>query len=127
MKRNVCLCVILALGLTNAQQSTFSAFLDAFNESLRVAATPCLAPFAEVFTEPTCYVHGYDDFFDFKERFKPLAFELGGTSRSGYWRTVSLTFRGEFTQAFQARYRLRDGPRLTVTYMGDLVVLEFAR
>lgn len=127
MKRTFCFAIILALGLGSAQQSTFSRVLDTFNYTLRVAATPCPATFAEAFTEPTCYVHGYDDFFDFKERFIPLEFEVGSSSRNGYWRTVSLALGDTATQAFRSSYRLRDGPRLTMTYAGEFIVLEFSR
>lgn len=126
MKRTLCLAMFLALGVTTAQQSTFSVFLDAFNTSLRVAATPCPAIFTAVFTEPTCYVHGYDDFFDFKERYTAVTGDLTLSRRSSYWRTVSLDLGGAATQAFSSSHRLRNGPQLTVTYAADLVVLEFA-
>lgn len=124
MKRSLCLAILLVCSAVNAQQSAFASFLDAFNTTLRVAATPCPAAFAGAFTRPTCYVHDYDDFFDFKERFVPLTFGLANSSRNSYWRTVSLSLEDDTAQAFRSSLNLRQGPQLTVTYTQAFIVLE---
>ena len=85
---------------------------------LRAAEQPCPEALRPVFPGATCYRHGYDDFFDFKETATSYLAGFGG--RLGPWRVVTLTFAGETTEAFQARYRPRgDTEPLALTWLSE--------
>lgn len=107
-----------------AQTNIRLDFLDTFNFALRVVQTPCPQAFTAIFDEPTCYLHAYNNVFDFKERFNSLIASLPRSGRLGYWHTVSLELGDEPTTAFRSRQSLRPGFQLTVTYLDTLVVLE---
>ena len=81
---------------------------------MRAAELPCPETLRPAFPRATCYRHGYDDFFDFKNAATPYLFELGG--RLGPWRVVTLDLGGGTAEAFQVRYRPRgEAGRLALT------------
>ncbi len=91
---------------------------------LRAAEQPCPEVLRPLFPGATCYRHGYDDFFDFKEVATSYLAEFGG--RLGPWRVVTLTFAGENAEAFQVHYRpRRNGEPLSLTWLSEnLFVLD---
>lgn len=126
MKTTLFSLLLLLMSASLAQTSTRSDFLDAFNTTLRVAQTPCPSAFAEAFSQPSCYLHGYDDFFDFKERFTLLLASLPRVERLEHWHTVSSGVGSEPRPVFRSRFQLQSGSGLTVTYLGTFIVLEFS-
>ena len=120
----------LVVGAT-AQQNARMDFLNVFNYAFRVAQTPCPSAVTPLFENPTCYLHGYNDFFDFKMRysryFSDVAQGRSTQGRSGYWHTAIVTTGNEPTTAFRSHYRPQSGSQVTVTYLDDLLVLEFSR
>ena len=86
--------------------------------SLRAAEQPCPKVLRPLFPGATCYRHGYDDFFVFKEATTSYLVGFGG--RLEPWRVVTLTVAGETAEAFQARYRPRgDAEPLTLTWLSE--------
>lgn len=120
----------LAVG-ADAQQNARMDFLNVFNYAFRVAQTPCPRTVTPLFESPTCYLHGYNDFFDFKMHcsryFSDVAQGRNTQGRSGYWHTALVTIGNKPTTAFRSRYRPQSGSHVTVTYLDKLLVLEFSR
>lgn len=107
-----------------AQEGSVQEFRQNFANGLRVAETPCPEELTPKFPEATCYLHGYDDFFDFKDAVGPYTFNFGGPLEP--WHVVCMTLGSETVETFRARYRLRNtsGP-ITLTYISEtLLVLE---
>lgn len=115
--------MVLSVGAW-AQEVSLQEFQQNFTNGLRVAEMPCPEELAPKFPEATCYLHGYDNFFDFKDAVGPYTFDFGGPLEP--WRVVPMTFGSETFDTFRARYRLRNSSGLTtLTYISaTLLVLE---
>ncbi len=115
--------MVLSVGVC-AQESGGRDFQQNFAYGLRVAETPCPEELTPKFPEATCYLHGYDDFFDFKDAVGPYLLDSGRPLEP--WHVVPMTFGSDTVEIFRARYRLRNtsGP-ITLTYISaTLLVLE---
>lgn len=114
--------MVLSVGAW-AQEGGVQELRQAFVYTMRVAETPCPEALAPEFPEATCYRHGYDNFFDFKEALK--SFVSGPEYVLEPWRVVPITSGGETTETFRGRYRLEENlGHTTLAYISEnLLVL----
>jgi hypothetical protein len=108
------LALLCASTITRAHSLSHSVDFDAFNsslfENLQVVDVVCPPEFPEA----KCYVHGYDDFFDFEEHFShTVAMELIEVER---WSLKNIQIEGGQAEAFEATYRSASGEIFTLIY-----------
>lgn len=106
---------------TWAQGSSVQEFQQNFSYGLRVAEMPCPEELAPVFPEATCYRHGYDNFFDFKEAAGPYLVAPGGDLEP--WHIVTMNFMGERAEVFRTRYRPgKSSGQITLNYVSEVLL-----
>ena len=105
-----------------AQEGSVKELRQVFAYVMRVAETPCSQELRSKFPGGVCYLHGYDDFFDFKEAL--TSFIAGPEFLLEPWHTVTMTLGNEAVETFQARYRLEENlGQLTFTYVSESLLV----
>ena len=98
--------------------SDFTSFEEHFFRAFRVVDAPCPT---EVFGD-MCYLHDYDDVFDFKEQFDSLFSE--GLTEVERWAFMTAEVEGEEGEVFRATYRLAEGAPFTLIFVSGYIFLE---
>ena len=104
--------------------SSFTSFEAYFFRAFRVVDAPCPT---EVFGD-TCYFHGYNDFFDFRDRFYMIFQDLTATPEGltevERWAFTTAEVEGEEAEVFRASYRLPEGELFTLIFSPAYIFLE---
>lgn len=105
----------------SAQDDGSNTFFNTYSFMLRIAEAPCPAGIDFIPDEAVCYRHGYSDFFDFKEAFNPLIFDVGEVAQP--WRVATQTLDGEEFEAFTLRLSQRNSREpISVTYVSETLL-----
>ena len=103
--------------------SSLDAFEAYFFRFFRVVDAPCPS---DVFGD-TCYLHDYDDIFDFKDRFGTLFLTSNfseGLAEMERWALMTTEIEGEEVEFFRATYCLPDGESFTLIFSPRYIFLE---
>ena len=98
--------------------SEFTSFETLFFRAFRVVDAPCIT---DIFGD-TCYLHDYDDVFDFKEQFDSLFSEV--LTEVERWTFATAEIEGEEVEFFRAIYRLPEGEPFTLIFSPRYIFLE---
>ena len=98
--------------------SSFTSFEAYFFRAFRVVDAPCPT---DIFGD-MCYLHDYDDVFDFKEQFNSLFSE--GVTEVERWAFATAEVEGEEVEFFRATYRLPEGELFTLIFSPVYIFLE---
>ncbi len=96
----------------------FTSFETLFFRALRVVDAPCPT---DIFGD-MCYLHDYDDVFDFKEQFTLLFSE--SLTEVERWALTNAEIEGEEVEFFRATYRLPEGEPFTLIFSPGYIFLE---
>ena len=113
-------CLAVLSASASAQDSDSDVFFSAF-AFLRVAEAPCPPGIDFIPDEAVCYRHGYGDFFDFKEAFNQLGFDVGNAIQP--WRVVIRTLEGEGLETFELRLGDKNANQsISTTYVSEMLL-----
>ena len=103
-----------SLGASEGPTGTFAEFETILFYGLELAEVACPQAYSDVM----CYVHGYDDFFVFKDAFTSTFFDA--LEEVARWRFTETEVQGEAVQAFRATYRIpATSDTFTLTYLPE--------
>ena len=105
-------------GVGAESSSEFASFETLFFRAFRVVDAPCPT---DTFGD-MCYLHDYDNVFDFKEQFDRLF--PGSLTEVERWAATTVTIEGEDYEVFRATYRLQEGEPFTLTFNPAYILLE---
>ena len=119
-KFTVTLVLLFSVGVW-AQTDSFRAFQTNFAYGLRVVEAPCPEQLNAKFPKATCYQHGYEDFFDFKDAVNPYVFDAGRVSE--LWHIVTVQLGDESVEMTKTVFRFGRGDQITLMYVSDGLLL----
>ena len=116
------ICAAFSFSCVTAQSSdasggsagTFAEFETVLFYALELADAAC----PQTYADAMCYVHGYDDFFAFKNAFTGNF--LSALEEVERWRYTEIEVQGETAQVFRATYRISaTSDTFTLTYLPE--------
>ena len=105
-------------GVGAESSSDFTSFETLFFRAFRVVDAPCIT---DIFGD-MCYLHDYDNVFDFKEQFDSLFSE--SLTEVERWAFATAEIEGEEVEFFRAIYRLPEGEPFTLIFSPAYIFLE---